>query len=79
MICMNKVNCKLSVVIHLLPIPEKHHSVTASLILEVTYGKVITDPHDILIQRAEEVIENVALASIPGKFWVDFAPIRKPV
>nr|BAK09383.1 cytochrome P450 [Postia placenta] len=56
---------------------EQSKFVTASIILDVTYGKSIADPHDELVTRAEEVIQYVALASVPGSFLVDFLPIMK--
>ena len=47
--------------------------------MKVGYGIAIQESDDPYISIAEEVLNGISEAGIPGTFWVDFFPILKYV
>ena len=54
-------------------------SAFAATIMKIGYGIDVQESDDSYISIAEEVLNGVALAGIPGTFWVDLFPILKYV
>jgi hypothetical protein len=56
-------------------------SIFAAAIMKIGYGIVIQESDDPYVSIAEESLNGlgVALAGIPGAFWVDLIPIMKYV
>jgi len=50
-------------------------SVTGALIMEITYGMDIKSHEDKFLRAAEQGLEHVQSAMIPGTFLVDTFPI----
>ncbi|KAF8874752.1 cytochrome P450 [Infundibulicybe gibba] len=58
----------------------KHiHHTFAATIMKVTYGIDIREENDPYVETAEEAMEGMAKAAVPGTFLVDFIPILKYV
>ena len=47
-----------------------------AVILKVAYGYQITSNDDPLVHLLEKSFRLKASISIPGKYWVEFVPIR---
>ena len=47
--------------------------------MKIGYGIAVQESDDPYISIAEEVLGGIAIAGIPGAFWVDFFPILKYV
>ena len=54
-------------------------STFAATIMKIGYGIAVQESDDPYISIAEEVMNGVAQAGIPGSFWVDLFPILKYV
>ena len=54
-------------------------STFAATIMKIGYGIVVQESDDPYISLAEEVLNGLAEAGIPGAFWVDMFPILKYV
>jgi hypothetical protein len=54
-------------------------STFAATIMKIGYGIAVQDSDDPYISIAEEVLNGIIEAGIPGTFWVDFFPILKYV
>ena len=54
-------------------------STFAATIMKIGYGIAIQESEDPYISIAEEALNGVAQAGIPGAFWVDLFPILKYV
>jgi len=54
-------------------------STFAATIMSVAYGITVTESGDPYISRAEESLEGLSIAGVPGTFLVDFIPILKYV
>ena len=54
-------------------------STFAATIMKIGYGITVQEFDDPYILIAEEVMNGVVEAGIPGAFWVDFLPILKYV
>jgi hypothetical protein len=47
--------------------------------MKIGYGIAVQDSDDPYISMAEEVLNGLAEAGVPGAFWVDMLPILKYV
>ena len=54
-------------------------STFAATIMKIGYGIAVQESDDPYISIAEEVLNRLAEAGIPGTFWVDMIPILKYV
>ena len=54
-------------------------STFAATIMKIVYGIAVQESDDPYISIAEEALNGVAEAGIPGAFWVDMFPILKYV
>ena len=54
-------------------------STFGATIMKIGYGIAVQESDDPYISIAEEVMNGVAEAGIPGAFWVDLFPILKHV
>ena len=54
-------------------------SVFSATIMKIGYGIAVQESDGPYISNAEEVLNGVAEAGIPGAFWVDMFPILKYV
>ena len=54
-------------------------STFAATIMKIGYGIAVQESDDPYISIAEEVLNGLAEAGIPGTFWVDMIPILKYV
>jgi hypothetical protein len=54
-------------------------STFAAAIMDIGYGIPVQESDDPYILIAEEALEGMSAAGIPGAFWVDLLPILKYV
>ena len=54
-------------------------SLFAATITKISYGIDVQESDDPYILRAEDALDGLNQATIPGAFWVDFFPILKYV
>ena len=54
-------------------------STFAATIMKIGYGISVKESDDPYISIAEEVLDGISEAGIPGTFWVDLFPILKHV
>ena len=47
--------------------------------MKIGYGIAVQDSDDLYISVAEEALNGLAEAAVPGAFWVDMFPILKYV
>ncbi|THU99237.1 cytochrome P450 [Dendrothele bispora CBS 962.96] len=52
---------------------------TATVIMDVTYGIKVRSSDDPYVKEAEEGVEGFVSAAIPGTFWLDYFPFLKYV
>ena len=57
----------------------KKKSLFAATITKIAYGIDVQESDDPYILRAEDALDGLNQATIPGAFWVDFFPILKYV
>ncbi|KAK7681760.1 hypothetical protein QCA50_015107 [Cerrena zonata] len=48
-----------------------------SMILKIVYDMNVTDLEDEFLRLANEGVEKITEAALPGRFWVEFAPILR--
>jgi hypothetical protein len=54
-------------------------SLFAATIMKISYGIDVQESDDPYISRAEDALDGVNQAAIPGAFWVDLFPVLKYV
>jgi cytochrome P450 len=56
-----------------------HHAryMTGDIIMKMIYGIEVLPAEDPYIMAAQDILEKMTVASIPGTYWVDFMPILK--
>ena len=54
-------------------------STFAATIMKIGYGIAVQETNDPYISVAEEVLDGLSQAGVPGAFWVDLVPILKYV
>ena len=59
-----------------------HKMITSTFnatIMKIGYGIAVRETNDPYISVAEEVLDGLSRAGVPGAFWVDLVPILKYV
>ena len=49
----------------------------SSIILKIVYDMEVTSLDDEFLQLANECVEKITEATLPGRFWVEIAPILR--